>query len=60
LSNLLGVKLHQSSPIQNNLLKSSKMPISKKDQGWKTNIVVVEGRGGRRVRSRECEKWCEK
>jgi len=43
---------HQTSPIQNNLSKSSKMPISMKGQGWKNNIVVVEGRGGRRVRRR--------
>jgi len=27
-----------------------------KDQRWKNNIVVVEGRGGGRVRRRECEK----
>jgi len=27
-----------------------------KDQGWKNNIVVVEGRGGTRVRRRKCEK----
>jgi len=26
-----------------------------KGQGWKNNIVVVEGRGGRRVRWRECD-----
>jgi len=50
---------HQSSQTQSNLLKSSNMPISMKGQGWKNNIVVVEGRGGRRVR-RQCEKWCEK
>jgi len=24
------------------------MPLSMKGQGWKNNIVVVEGRGGRR------------
>jgi len=27
-----------------------------KGQGWKNNIVVVEGRGWRGVRRRECEK----
>jgi len=48
---------HQSSQVQSNLSKSSKMSISMKDQGWKNNIVVVEERGGRRVRRRE---WCEK
>jgi len=31
-----------------------------KGQRWENNIVVVEGRGGWRVRRRECEKWCEK
>jgi len=36
------------------------MSLFMKGQGWKNNIVVVEGRGGRRVRRRECEKWCEK
>jgi len=62
LSNLLEVKLHllhftprrllTNELTQRNLLKSSKMPISMKGQGWKNNIVVVEGRGGRRVRRR--------
>jgi len=38
------------------------MPLSMKGQGWKNNIVVVEGRGGRRVNRKKCEnvRWCEK
>jgi len=47
---------HQSSQVQNNLLKFSKMHLSMKDQRWKKNIVVVERRRGENVRW-WCEKW---